>query len=145
MKTESLGMKIDQLLVIKGPTVSSDDQAEKNYTFKNQLKALPFVQKIAASNNLPGQGYNFSTQGITRQNPPPGDDKKTYSMFISDQYFFDTYGISFLEGRTFTEEEALSGWGNSAKVILNEKAAKQLGLSGRATHCGKENCLGQGI
>ena len=143
MKTESLGMKIDQLLVIKGPTVSSDDQAEKNFTFKNQLKSLPFVQKIAASNNLPGQGYNFSTQGITRQNPPPGDDKKTYSMFISDQYFFDTYGISLLEGRTFTEEEALSGWGNSAKVILNEKAARQLGFTEGQSIVGKKIVWGK--
>jgi putative ABC transport system permease protein len=143
MRSESLGMKIDQLLVIKGPTVSSDDQAEKNYTFKNQLKALPFVQKIAASNNVPGQGYNFSTQGITRQNPPPGDDKKSYSMFISDQYFFDTYGINFLEGRTFTEEEALSGWAKSAKVIINQKAARQLGFPEGQPIVGKKIVWGQ--
>ena len=45
MKTESLGMNIDQLLVISGPTVSSEEQADKNYTFKNQLKTFPFVQK----------------------------------------------------------------------------------------------------
>ena len=40
MKTESLGMNIDQLLVINGPTVSSEHQAEKNFTFKNQLKTF---------------------------------------------------------------------------------------------------------
>jgi putative ABC transport system permease protein len=128
MKTESLGMNLDQLLVITGPTVSSEEQADKNYTFKNQLKTLPYIQKQAGSNNIPGKGYNFSTAGITRQNPQAGDEKKNYSMFISDQNFFDTYGISFVEGKTYTEEQALSGWSNAGKVIINQKAAAQLGF-----------------
>ena len=138
MKTESLGMNLNQLLVIKGPTVSSEGQAEKNYTFKNQLKTLPFVQKQAASNNLPGKGYNFSTSGITRQNPQSGDEKKNYSMFISDQNFFDTYGISFVEGKTYTEEQALTGWSNAGKVIINQKAAAQLGFPAGEPIVGKK-------
>jgi putative ABC transport system permease protein len=143
MKTESLGMNIDQLLVIAGPTVSSDGQAEKNYTFKNQLKTLPFVQKVAASNNVPGRGYNFSTQDITCQNPQPGDEKKSYSMFISDEKFFDTYGISFIEGKTYNEDQALSGWANAGKVIINQKAAKQLGFPAGESIVGKKIVWGK--
>ncbi|MGL6269686.1 MAG: ABC transporter permease [Chitinophagaceae bacterium] len=143
MKTESLGMNIDQLLVIAGPTVSSEGQAEKNFTFKNQLKTLPFVQKVAASNNVPGRGYNFSTQDITRQNPQPGDEKKTYSMFISDEMFFDTYGISFIEGKTYTEDQALSGWSNAGKVIINQKAASQLGFTAGQPIVGKKIVWGK--
>ncbi len=143
MKTESLGMYIDQLLVIAGPTVSSEGQAEKNYTFKNQLKTLPFVQKVAASNNVPGRGYNFSTQDITRQNPQPGDEKKSYSMFISDEKFFDTYGISFIEGRTYSEEQALTGWSNAGKVIINQKAATQLGFAAGEPIVGKKIVWGK--
>jgi putative ABC transport system permease protein len=143
MKTESLGMKLDQLLVIQGPTVSSEEQAERNYTFKNILKSQPFVKKVAASNNVPGRGYNFSTEGITRQNPGPGEDKKNYNMFITDENFFDTYGISFAEGRPFSEEEALNSWNRSLKLIINEKAAAQLGFAKGERIVGKKIVWGK--
>ena len=29
------------------------------------------------------------------------DDKKSYNMAISDQNFFDTYGIRFVQGKSF--------------------------------------------
>ncbi|CAN5484142.1 ABC transporter permease [soil metagenome] len=129
MRTENLGMNIKQLLVLKGPTVSSEAQAQKNLAFKNQLAELPFVKKFAASNNVPGQGYNFSGNGFTSLVPQPGDDRKSYSMLIVDEKFFNTYDIKFVEGKTFTEEEALSAWMNSKKVIINKKAAAQLGFN----------------
>jgi putative ABC transport system permease protein len=138
MKTSDPGINLTQLVVIKGPTVSGDEQAEKNYAFKNLLAQLPFVKKYAASNNVPGGGYNFSTAGIARLNPQKDDDKKNYSMFISDERFFDTYGISFAEGKTFTPEEAVQGWNNSLKVIINEKAAAQLGFLKPANAVGQK-------
>ena len=140
MQTENLGMKLDQLLVIQGPTVSSDDQAEKNVSFKNSLTQLPFVKKYAASNNIPGIGYNFSTEEITKlNNPQKGDERKSYSMFICDDKFFDTYGISFAQGKTFTTDDAERSWNNVRKVIINEKAAQQLGFDT------KQNIIGQKI
>lgn len=128
MHTENLGMKLDQLLVIKGPTLASEDQAEKNVAFKNQLGQLPFVNKYSASNNVPGIGYNFSTEEITKLNPQKGDERKSYSMFISDENFFDTYGIEFARGHTFSSNDAERSWNNVQKVIINEKAAATLGF-----------------
>lgn len=129
MKNSNSGLNLSQLVVIKGPTVSSEDQADKNDAFKNLLGQLPFIKKYAASNNVPGGGYNFSTAGITRLNASNEAAKKSYSMFISDEKFFDTYGISFVDGKTYTAEEAARGWNNSLKVIVNQKAATQLGFS----------------
>ncbi|RYD75706.1 MAG: FtsX-like permease family protein, partial [Sphingobacteriales bacterium] len=129
MKTGSLGMSLDQLLVIKGPTVTSEEQAEKNSAFKDQLGKIPFIKKYAGSNNVPGKGYNFSTGNITRINPSNGDDKKNYSMFISDDKYFDTYGITLTQGKIFTSQEADRAWMNSKKVLVNEKAAAQLGFA----------------
>ncbi len=143
MKTESLGMKLDQLLVIQGPTVSSEDQAEKNLTFKNQLRNLPFIKKVAASNNVPGQGYNFSTEGITRQNPNPGEEKKKFNMFIADENFFDTYQIAFAEGKSFSQEDANRSWNNAKKVIINEKAAAALGFTKGEPIVGKKILWGE--
>jgi putative ABC transport system permease protein len=139
MQAENLGMKLDQLLVIQGPTVSSEDQAAKNVSFKNSLAQIPFVKKYAASNNIPGIGYCFTTQGITRLNPGKTDEKKSYGMFICDQNFFDTYGITFAQGRAFNTEEAERSWNNIHSVIINEKAAQQLGFDT------KQNLIGQKI
>jgi putative ABC transport system permease protein len=140
MKTENLGMKLDQLLVIQGPTVATEDQAEKNIAFKNSLAQLSFVKQQAASNNIPGVGYNFGANGITKlSNPQKDDDKKSYSMFICDQNFFNVYGIQLLQGRGFTANEAERSWNNIHAIILNEKAARELGFNL------KENIVGQKV
>ncbi len=138
MKTEKLGMSLDQLVVVQGPTVSSEGQAARNVLFKNALGQLPFVKKYAASNNIPGQGYNFSAGGITSLSPQNGDDKKSYSMFICDERFFDTYGIQFAQGQTFSRNDAERSWNNVKKVIINEKAARELGFNTRENIIGKK-------
>jgi len=139
MQREKLGMNLDQLLVIEGPTVSSERQAEKNSLFKNDLGQLPFVKKYAASNNVPGVGYNFSAIGITSLNPQKDDDKKPYSMFICDHQFFNTYDISFAQGNTFSKEDAERTWNNVKKLIINESAARSLGFDL------KQNIIGEKI
>lgn len=143
MRNSSLGLNLDQLLVMAGPTLATDDQSLKNDAFKQELARLPFVQKVAASNNVPGQGYNFSTQGITRPNPAPGDEKKNYQMFIADQAFFDTYGIRFTQGRAFTKQEADASWNNAHRVIVNESAARQLGFDPKGPVAGKKILWGK--
>ena len=143
MQHSSLGLQLDQLLVMAGPTLATENQSLKNDAFKQELARLPFVQKVAASNNIPGQGYNFSTEGITRPNPTPGDEKKSYRMFIADQQFFATYGIPFAQGRPFSKEEADASWNNIHRVIVNESAARQLGFDPKGTVVGKKILWGK--
>ncbi len=138
MKNESLGMNLNQLLVIQGPTVSSEDQAEKNGSFKNSLSQLPFVKKQTASNNVPGVGYNFFANGISKITATDADKKKMYSMFICDQNFFDTYGISFAQGNAFSKSDAERSWNNVRKVIINETAARQLGFDPKKNLAGEK-------
>lgn len=138
MRKENLGMNLNQLVVIAGPTVASEDQAEKNVSFKNSLGELSFIKKYAASNSVPGIGYNFSANGITGLNTTEADKKKSYSMFICDQNFFDTYGIQFAQGNTFSENDAERSWNNVKKVIINEKAAQQLGYNPKDNLIGKK-------
>ena len=143
MQTENLGMNVKQRLVIKGPTNSSEEQAERNIAFKNQLAQLPFITKFAASNGVPGKGYNFQADGITSLNPMKGDNHKSYQMLITDSRFFDTYDIKFKEGHSYTNEEANKGWMNSKKLVLNEKAAAQLGFKNGKAVAGKKILWGK--
>ena len=143
MRNSTLGLKLDQLLVMAGPSLATDDQSLKNDAFKQELARLPFVQKVAASNNVPGQGYNFTTAGITRPTPAPGDEKKSYRMFIADHHFFETFGIPLAQGRTFTKAEADASWNNAHRVIVNESAARQLGFDPKGPVAGQRILWGK--
>lgn len=144
MKGENLGMNLNQLLVLAGPTLSSEEQAAKNVAFKNQLAGLPFVKKVAASNSVPGIGYNFDANGISKEGvPPAGFERISYSMFISDQNFFDTYGILFAQGHGFSQEDAERSWNNNHKVVINQKAAQALGFDLKENLIGKKINWGQ--
>ncbi|MEO6637318.1 MAG: FtsX-like permease family protein, partial [Ginsengibacter sp.] len=138
MRNENLGMNLSQLLVVQGPTIASENQAEKNVSFKNGLGQLPFIKKYAASNNVPGVGYNFFANGIGKLNATEVDKKKSFAMFICDQNFFDTYGITFTQGQTFSTNDAERSWNNVKKVIVNEKAAQQMGFDMKENLVGKK-------
>ncbi|MFT3705213.1 MAG: ABC transporter permease [Agriterribacter sp.] len=139
MQTENLGMNVDQLLVIQGPTVTAEGQAGRNMSFKNSIAQLPFVEKYAASNNVPGVGYNFFADGIGQAGASEEDRKKSYAMLICDDHFFDTYAIGLLQGRVFTSAEAEQNWNNFHGVIINEQAARSLGFDL------KKNIIGEKI
>jgi len=138
MHTEKLGMNIRQLLVIKGTSNSSEEQAARNLAFKHVLSTLPWVKQYTATNNLPGGGYNFSNDGITSLNPKKGDDAKSYAIFICDNNYFNTYDISIIQGEAFSKLESEKGWMNCYKVIINEKAAAQLGFAANDNIAGKK-------
>ena len=143
METQNLGMNISQRVVIKGPTGYNEADSKNSVAFKNALAQLPFIEKYSASNNIPGQGYNFKTSGITSTNPAEGDDKKSFSMLITDEHFFDTYGISFAQGKSFSAEDAQKSWMKAHRVVINEKAAAQLGFDTKENLVGKKILWGE--
>lgn len=129
MQYQDLGMKVDQRLAITGPSVINSSQINNSIAFENEVKQLPFVKQVSASNNIPGQGYNFSTSGIIKANANPGDEKKSYAMLIIDDQFFTTYDIRVKYGAGFTHQMLEHGWPKTKKVILNEAALRQLGYA----------------
>jgi putative ABC transport system permease protein len=143
MQSSPSGMSLSQRLIITGPTLTTDDQNTRNAHFKQELARLPFVQQVAGSNNVPGVGYNFGSAGITRPNPTPGDEKKNYRMFIADQNFFSVYDIRFAQGRPFTSAEAEATWNNLPRLIVNERAARQLGYDPKQPVTGQKVLWGR--
>lgn len=129
MQNQDLGMKVDQRLAITGPSIINSSQRDNSVAFENEVRQLPFVKQLSASNNIPGQGYNFSTAGITKTNANPGDDKKSYAMLIVDDQFFKTYDINIKYGAGFTLPMLEHGWTKAKKVVLNEAAVRQLGYN----------------
>ncbi len=129
MQNKNTGMNMDHLLVITGPEVGRDSTyRQRTVSFKNELTQTSFVEKLSSTGSVPTQGYNFSTDGITRQNPLPGDEKLNYSISEIDDQFLSTYGIELAAGKNFTAEECGKKWNEIDKLILNERAALQLGF-----------------
>lgn len=143
MQTQSLGMNVDQKLVVEGPNDVGENRSSKMNAFKQSLEAQTFVKGIAGSNTLPGQGYNFSAGGITPLVARPEDKEYNYAMFIIDEQFIPTYEIEVLAGRNFTSDEADQNWNNLNKVMLNESAATQLGFENPAAAIGQNILWGK--
>jgi putative ABC transport system permease protein len=144
MQDKDLGVRIDQRVVINGPQVGEERTlAPYTVALENQLSQLPYVKSFCQTGIVPGNNYNFNAGGITKQNPHPDDVKKSYSMGIIDDRYLKTYGIGLVAGRNFTVREAELAWEKSAKLMVNETAARQLGFASPAKAAGQVINWGQ--
>lgn len=138
MRTENLGMNIDQLMVMTYSRMGVDSTFTRRHeSFKNVLSQKSYIDAYSSSANVPGNGYNYSTSGITKQNPQPGDEKKGYSILYVDDLFFTTYKISLASGSFFSQEICRNATGKIVYLILNESAAYQLGFVSAEEAVGK--------
>ncbi|GAB3316597.1 ABC transporter permease [Larkinella ripae] len=138
MQNQRLGVRLEQRVVIHGPEVGKDDSfSSRTVAFEHDLEQLPYVKSFCNTGTVPGNYYNFSTDGITRNNPQPGENNKVYSIGFIDHRFLATYGISLVAGRNFTRPEAEAGWSEGTQMLLNETAVRHLGFASAADAVGK--------
>lgn len=145
MQNKSLGMNLEQVLVIKGADIGRDSTFKnRNSTYKNALEQLSYVKKLATSNSVPSGWYNFETDGITKLNPMPNDDKKNYHIAIVGERYFDTYGIQLAAGKGFTTIDCSREWNEVNKLVLNETAINQMGFTSAQEAIGQQIKWGNG-
>ncbi|GAB3758209.1 ABC transporter permease [Spirosoma pomorum] len=138
MQDKDLGVQLTQRVVVKGPELAQNGSFKPaTAALEDELSHLPYVKSFCQSGTVPGNFYSFTADGITKQNPRPDDDKKSYSMGIIDDRFLTTYEIKLLAGRNFTRQEAESGYEKSAKVLINETGARQLGFASASQAVGQ--------
>ncbi|GAB3895763.1 ABC transporter permease [Spirosoma agri] len=130
MQSKDLGVRLAQRVVIKGPSVNLNGSFKPGTeALEHELSQLSYVKNFCQTSIVPGNFYNFTANGIAKQNPRIGDDKKSYSMGIVDDRFLKTYEIKLAAGRNFTVREAELGYEKSAKLMINETSARQLGFA----------------
>ncbi|GAB4021861.1 ABC transporter permease [Spirosoma koreense] len=129
MQNKDLGVRLTQRVVIKRPEIGDGPFAPRTALLEDKLAQLPYVKSFCQTTVVPGNFYNFTANGITQQNPKPGDEKIGYSMGIIDDRFLKTYEIGLAAGRNFTTQEAELGWEKSGKLMVNETAARKLGFA----------------
>ena len=118
MQNKSLGMNIDQTLVVRKPFMDSINRVSSHRAFMGSLESFSSVKSAAASSEIPGQL-------ITRQRwvylDASEESHGIYAKDIAiDEHFFDLYEIDLLHGRNFVPEDR---WNN---IILNETGAREL-------------------
>jgi putative ABC transport system permease protein len=130
LQNRPLGIKTGQLLTMQGPEVGKDqsDFKSRRAAFKQQVAALSYIQTWCDTGEIPGRWYNFSAGGITRQVPRPGDEKKNYNVLFVDDRYVPTFGIQMAAGQNFAQPMTERAYDKGGAVMLNEKAALDLGF-----------------
>jgi putative ABC transport system permease protein len=111
------GFDRDQLVIIHNDGEIQNSQRED---FKGHFTSSSNVQSLSFSTGIPMSG-KFQ---IRTFNLPTSDLKDGMNWYEGDDSYLDTYQFKLLAGRNFSE---ISG-ADQNKVVINETAAKQLGI-----------------
>ncbi|HTM91337.1 MAG TPA: ABC transporter permease, partial [Flavisolibacter sp.] len=125
MRKQSLGINIDQTLVVRPPTVLTDSTYLRNMTaLKETLNQQTSIKGVAISSSIPGEPVGWNAGGIKLVGKDESDQKQ-YRVIGMDYDYMKMYGIKLIAGRTFSKEFG----SDDSTVLFNEKGFEQLGLN----------------
>ena len=125
MSTRSLGINIDQTLVLQQTLGLDSSKTDAVEAVINELQKIPGVEYVTASTDVPGNevGSSSSFRQITSN-----EDKRCRTFGI-DEKFIPHFGLTVLAGRNFDKDKpAGADTSQPVSIIVNETAAKVLGF-----------------
>ena len=116
MLNKDTGFNKEQLIVIENAEVLG----AKSQSFKEAVKTIPGVIKIAGSISVPGRPNNYNGYMLE------GKKDETILLWTNciDYDYIETYGMTLSNGRTFNEQYAT----DKQACILNEAALKKFNI-----------------
>ncbi|MBD0258714.1 MAG: ABC transporter permease, partial [Cytophagales bacterium] len=102
MRNQNLGIQIDQTLVINSLIVRDSTFLTQLDAFKDEMRRLPGVRKIAVSTSIPGEPAGWNAGGIRLKGTDEAQGKQ-YRVIGMDYDFLDAYGLKMLAGRKFSK------------------------------------------
>ena len=116
MLGNKLGFKKDHVIVVERTDLVEDQFP----AFKNELLGISGVESASGTSTMPGNQNFFGTtwQEVGSKSPMTGRG------MIVDEDYNKTLGLELKEGRFFSKDFST----DTLSVVLNEKAAKELGL-----------------
>ncbi|HMK25918.1 MAG TPA: ABC transporter permease [Chitinophagaceae bacterium] len=125
MRKQSLGINIDQTLVVRPPGVLTDSTYVQHMSaFKEALNNQTGIKGVAISTSIPGQPVDWNAGGIKLVGTDESAQNQ-YRVIGMDHDYMKQYEIKLIAGRYFSRE---FGTDDSA-VIFNKKGFEQLGLN----------------
>ncbi|MDW3197591.1 MAG: ABC transporter permease [Cytophagales bacterium] len=124
LQSQELGITIDQTMVLRTPSFSSDSIYDiKNNIFIDDLRSQSIVRNTATSSAIPGRTPGWNAGGI-RLIQQSDADANQYRVIGADDQFIDYYGIELVAGRKFSSQFGTE----ENNVIVNEAAMKRIGF-----------------
>lgn len=119
LKNKDLGLNEKNLIIFTDIPWSMQSNLE---TIKDKLTALPFVERVALSADMPGEQTGIGELRLHED----GEDKyvKCNILRVDSSYLY-TMGISLFQGRNFN----ISGENDKNAVILNKTLAQKLAIN----------------
>ena len=118
LNNTNLGFNKDLLVIIDVNT----NKARSNFeAVKNEMAKIPSVKNVSVTSRVPGEWKTYRT--IKIKNIGSVDETKVAYMFGADKNFMKTFEVELLKGRNFDTHN------DSASIIINETAAKMLGIA----------------
>lgn len=123
MQKQPLGMDKDNVLVIHGPNVYSNDRYPANKLMHETLASWPFIKSSASSGDVPGHAVTGGTVVVV--DGKSWDESVPIRSIQCDENFIKSYGLALVAGRNFTADKN-EEW---RSALVNETAMKALGFS----------------
>jgi putative ABC transport system permease protein len=120
VSTKDMGFNKDQLLVVD---INSGKVRRGAETIKAEFEKLAQVQNVSVSSRVPGEWKNLLTIKVKNEKIANTEGEDMYFLGIDDK-FLSTYQITLTKGRNFINGSLR----DSTSVIINETAAKELGI-----------------
>jgi len=134
MRQQSLGLNVDQTLVIPQPTILTDSTYVGNITaLKQNLLQLTAVKNATVSTTIPGQPVDWDAGGIKLAGADESTQKQ-YRVIGVDYDYIKAYGLKIIAGRPFSKEYGT----DDHAVIFNKKGIEQLGFNKPEDALGKK-------
>src|SRR6266496_3139046 len=134
MRKQSLGINIDQTLVVSAPIVGIDSTFLLKMTaLKQELQQQSSVQNITVSTSIPGEAVGWNAGGIKLVGADESTQKQ-YRVIGVDYDYIKTYGLKLIAGRAFSKQFG----SDNHSVIFNRKGIEQLGFNKPEEALGKK-------
>lgn len=134
MRKQSLGINIEQTLVVRPPIVGIDSTyLQKMTAFKEELKQQTAVQAATISSSIPGEAVGWNAGGIKLVGTDESTQKQ-YRVIGVDYDFIKMYGLKLIAGRIFSKDFGT----DDHAVIFNRKGVEQLGFDKPEEAVGKK-------
>ncbi len=119
-QTKDLGFNKENVLIIQ----NAERLGQSEESLRQELLRLPEISNATIATGIPTQNKFADTYipELEPGNTKSGENNILLASFIVDEAFAPTLGLKMANGRNFSKEFA-----DSASVVINEAAAKQIG------------------
>jgi putative ABC transport system permease protein len=132
IRNQSLGISLEQTLIIDSPVLTDATTVNKYEPFKNEVLRLPSVNGVTYASSFPGSEIDWHRADITlnEENAPYRYSSRIVSIGTE---FLGAFNLKLLTGRNFNPDIE----SDKKAMLINEEATKMFGFKGVEDAIGK--------